>query len=69
MIAAFYILAVLPIIVTIDGFIVQPRIINGIASNTSDYPFFVYIRFGGAYCSGSLISDRYGGFVDFLENV
>lgn len=42
-----------------DGFTFQPKIINGIVSNPSDFPFFVGIQMGNSRCSGSLISDRY----------
>lgn len=59
MIKVFYILAVVPFIVTIDSFSIQPKIVNGIVSNTDDFSFFVYIHHGDKQCSGTLISDRY----------
>lgn len=41
------------------GFKIQPRVINGIESIPSDFPFFVSLQALGYRCGGSLISDRY----------
>lgn len=44
-----------------QGFKIQPRIVNGTLSNTSDFPYFVNIvrEISSSKCSGTLISDRY----------
>lgn len=41
------------------GFNIQPRIINGILSNPTDFPYFVYFKTSSHYCSAVLLSDRY----------
>lgn len=48
---------------TIQGYSVQPRIINGILSKPSDFPFFVHISFEDSRCSATLISDRFSKFI------
>lgn len=40
------------------GFIAHPRIINGIESKNSDFPFFATIEDNGSRCAGTLISDQ-----------
>lgn len=45
--------------VSSHGFELQPRIINGIQSNSADYPFYVYIGRNDATFGGTLLSDRY----------
>lgn len=44
-----------------EGFKIQPRIVNGTLSITSDFPYFVNIvrAVSNSKCSGALISDRY----------
>lgn len=46
-----------------QGFKIQPRVINGVRSNVTDFPFFVNIMHraesGMSVCGASLISDRY----------
>lgn len=58
MIKATLILAVISF-VSIDGLNIQPRIINGILSNPTDFPFFVYVSNCFSHCSATLISERY----------
>lgn len=58
-------LAILSLIQS-HGFRIQPRILNGIVSDTSKYPFYVQIlnynyQNGTQYedrCGGSLLNDR-----------
>lgn len=45
-------------IVHINGFTIQPKIINGVLSNPADYPFFVDITSIWGYCDGVLINDK-----------
>lgn len=42
------------------GFEIQPRIINGVVSNPSDFPYFVSLVAKGnnKFCGGTLISDK-----------
>lgn len=45
------------------SFNIQPRILNGLQSNPSDFPFYVYFdvqfEYKTVFCGGTLISDRY----------
>lgn len=50
--------SILSLVVITSGFGIQPRIINGIESAPSEFPFYVHVR-GNSNCGGSLISDKY----------
>lgn len=41
-----------------QGFKIDPRIINGVKSNVSEFPFYVHLDMEQSTCGGSLISDR-----------
>lgn len=43
----------------INGFKIQPKIIDGILGDVSEFPFFVKLDLADDVCSGTLISDRY----------
>lgn len=43
----------------VHGFAIQPKIVNGIISNPSDFKYFAAIRTSSSMCSGVLISDKY----------
>lgn len=42
------------------GYEMQPRIINGLVADASEFPFYVNLRAKGTdkFCGGTLISDR-----------
>lgn len=48
--------------ITSYGYLIQPKIINGLRSNPENYPFFVNVRvYDGYYtdtCGGALLNDR-----------
>lgn len=49
----------LSLLVISDGFKIHHRIINGVRSNTADFPFYVFLEVNSLQCGGSLISHRY----------
>lgn len=42
-----------------QGFEIHPRIINGVKSNVSDFPFYVYLESEQSKCGGVLIDNKY----------
>lgn len=48
-----------------NGFTIQPRVVNGVLSNTTNFPFFVMIEqvMPPTRCSATLISDRYSNML------
>lgn len=43
----------------IDAISIQPRIINGVVSNPTDFSFFVNLRDRSSSCGGSLLNEKY----------
>lgn len=43
---------------SINGFNIEPRILNGIVSNTAEFRFFAHITHAKSRCSAVLISDK-----------
>lgn len=58
MIKVALILVLAPFI-SINGFTVQPKIVNGDLTDPSELPWFVHIKSREASCGATLISDRY----------
>lgn len=58
MIKLALILVIAPFI-CIDGYTVQPRIINGNLTNPEGVPWFAHININDFNCGATLISDRY----------
>lgn len=48
--------------ISCEGFVIQPRMVNGVKSDVRQYPFYVYLRsYKGqlvGQCGASLLSDR-----------
>lgn len=42
----------------INGFTIQPKILNGVQSDPDDFPYFVHIIHLAGDCSAVLISDK-----------
>lgn len=52
-----FLVGVFALAVISHGFEIQPRIVNGIESEPSDFPFYAFLDLESQDCGGTLISD------------